>query len=215
MALTFYYGSGSPYAWKVWLALEHKAIPYEFKLLSFDKGDTRSSAFLAVNPRGKVPAILDDGFALWESAVILEYLEERYPQKPLLPSDVKARATARRIAVEADLYLAEAVTELFELTLFRQEKKPAAAAEIEDAHDHIMEELERLETQMAGPYLAGELSLADFTVFPHVRLLKRVEDRQPGKGISDSRLPAKLKTWVRRIEALPYYEKTVPPHWKK
>lgn len=215
MALTFYYGSGSPYAWKVWLALEHKAIPYEFKLLSFDKGDTRSPAFLAVNPRGKVPAILDDGFALWESAVILEYLEERYPQKPLLPSDAKARATARRIAVEADLYLAEAVTELFELTLFRREKKPAATAEIEDAHDHIMEELERLETQMAGPYLAGELSLADFTVFPHVRLLKRVEDRQPGKGISDSRLPAKIKTWVRRIEALPYYEKTVPPHWKK
>ena len=44
MSLTFYYGSGSPYAWKVWLVLEHKAIPYEFRLLSFDGGDTKTPA---------------------------------------------------------------------------------------------------------------------------------------------------------------------------
>src|SRR5215813_10838125 len=100
MALTFYYGSGSPYAWKVWLALEHKAIPYELKVLSFDKGDTKAPAFRAVNPRGKVPTIVDDGFALWESGVIMEYLEEKYPQKPLLPKDAKARATVRRLATE-------------------------------------------------------------------------------------------------------------------
>ena len=41
MALTFYYGSGSPFAWKVWLTLEHKQIPYEFRLLSFDRGDLK------------------------------------------------------------------------------------------------------------------------------------------------------------------------------
>ena len=64
MALTFYYGSGSPYAWKVWLVLEHKNIPYEFRLLSFDKEETKAPSFLAVNPRGQVPTIVDDGFAL-------------------------------------------------------------------------------------------------------------------------------------------------------
>ena len=42
MALTFYYGSGSPYAWKVWLALEHKGVPYEGKRLSFDNKDTKA-----------------------------------------------------------------------------------------------------------------------------------------------------------------------------
>src|SRR5262245_47841317 len=74
MALTFYYGSGSPFAWKVWLTLEHKAIPYDFKLLSFDRGDTKKPEYLAVNPRGQVPTIVDDGFALWESTAITEYL---------------------------------------------------------------------------------------------------------------------------------------------
>ena len=75
MALTLHYASGSPYAWRVWLAVEHKGIPYELKLLSFDKGDLATPTFRALNPRGRVPALEDDGFALYESAAIVEYLE--------------------------------------------------------------------------------------------------------------------------------------------
>lgn len=213
MALTFYCGSGSPYAWKVWLVLEHKQIPYEFRLLSFDRGDTKSPEFRAINPRGKVPTIVDDGFALWESAAIAEYLEERYPQNPLLPpGDARARATARRLAAEAESYLSPAVGELFDLTLFA--KEPAAPAAIAASHQRLLEELGRFESQLVGPHLVGPLSLADFTLFPHLRLLKRIDDRQPGKGIADDRLPPKLQAWKKRIESLPYYEKTIPPHWK-
>jgi glutathione S-transferase len=159
-----------------------------------------------------VPTIVEDGFALWESSAIAEYLEERYPQKPLLPSDAKARATARRMAAEADNYLAKAVGGLATVTLFR--KEPATPAEIAEAQTSILSELSRIEAQLAGPFMAGQLSLADFTAFPWVRLLRRIEDRQPGKGIANDRLPAKLKAWVKQIEALPYYEKTIPPHWK-
>ena len=92
MSLTFYYGSGSPFAWRVWLALEHKQIAYELKVLSFDRGDTRAPEFLAINPRGRVPTIVHDGFKLWESLAILEYLEESFPQKPLLARDPRTRA---------------------------------------------------------------------------------------------------------------------------
>ena len=67
---TFYYGSGSPYAWKVWLALEHKQLEYDLKLLSFDRGETRAPEFRALNPRGKVPTLVDDGLVLWESSAI-------------------------------------------------------------------------------------------------------------------------------------------------
>jgi len=48
MAITFYYGSGSPYAWRVHLALEHKALPYDRKILSFAAGDTRKPEFVAL-----------------------------------------------------------------------------------------------------------------------------------------------------------------------
>lgn len=212
MALTFYYGSGSPYAWKVWLALEHKGIPYEFRLLSFDAGDTKTPQFLALNPRGRVPTIVDDGYALWESSAIVEYLEERHPETPLLPGDAKMRAAARRIAAEADAYLSTAMGPLFELTLFR--KGEAEAGKIAEAQKKVLDELALFEKQAKGPYILGPLSLADFALFPHVRMLKRIDDRQPGNGIADSRLPSKLAAWKKQIEALPYYAKTIPPHWK-
>jgi glutathione S-transferase len=211
MALTFYYGSGSPFAWKVWLTLEHKGIPYEFRLLSFDRGDTRTPEFRAVNPRGRVPAIVDDGFALRESGAIVEYLEERYREKPLLPQEVKARATARRIALEADGDLGPAVGELTELAFGKEPADPAAIAK---AKQRVLDELAPLEAELAGPYLVGALSLADFAVFPRVRMLRRIEDRKPGSGIAEAALPPKLQAWTKRIQALPYYEKTIPPHWK-
>ena len=212
MALTFYYGSGSPYAWKVWLTLEHKGIPYELKVLSFDKGDTKAPAFRAINPRGKVPTIVDDGFALWESTAVAEYLDERYSQKPLMPADPKARATMRRIATEAQDYLAKVVEHLVDIALYsEQAPTPEAVAE---AKKGVMEELGRIEAQFAGPGVAGALSLADFTLFPWVRTLRRVNDRKPGLGITTEQLPPTLAGWVKMIESQPYYEKTTPPHWK-
>ena len=105
MALTFYYGSGSPYAWRVWLALEHKRIAYELKTVSFSAGDLAKPEYVALNPRSKVPAITDGDFSLYESAAILEYLEEQYSTgKVLFPGSVRQRATIRRLVREADEY---------------------------------------------------------------------------------------------------------------
>jgi glutathione S-transferase len=212
MALDFYYGSGSSYAWKVWLVLEHKQIPYDFKLLSFDKEETRAPAFLAINPRGKVPTIVHDGFALWESNAVLEYLEERFPEKPLLPKDIRARATVRRLMCEADNYLSTALNELFNATLFAPGGKHDAGR-IAAAQDEMVAELARWDALLAGDYLTGALSLADFAAFPQARLVQRVDERQPKNGIG-ARMPARVAAWIKRIEALPYYAKTTPPHWK-
>ena len=91
MAITLYYGSGSPYAWRVQLALEHKALPYERKMLSFADKDTRKPEFLALNPRHRVPTITDGDFTLYESNAIVEYLDDAYPAqgRPLFPGDAK------------------------------------------------------------------------------------------------------------------------------
>jgi glutathione S-transferase len=106
LALTLYYGSGSPYAWRVQLALEHKALPYELKVLSFSAGDTRKPEFLALNPRHQVPVLVDGDFSLYESNAIVEYIDEAHPGRgaPLFPGDAKARALIRRLILEVDNY---------------------------------------------------------------------------------------------------------------
>ena len=93
MALTLYYLSGSPYAWRVWLALEHKRMAYELKTLSYDAGDFKKPEFASLTPRHKVPVLVDDGFVLWESAAILEYLEEKQPEPRLFAAELRQRAT--------------------------------------------------------------------------------------------------------------------------
>jgi glutathione S-transferase len=213
MAITFYYGSGSPYAWKVWLALEHKGLAHEARRLTFDPDQTKTPEFLKINPRGRVPAIVDDGFALFESNAIVEYLEDRYPPTPLLPQDPRGRALARRLAAEADSYLGVIGGELLELTLYTKPEE-RDAARIAEAKTKVRAELARWEGYLTGEFFVGSLGLADFAVYPWMRLLVRAEERGEGLGFKRSELPPKLAAWLARIEALPYYEKTVPPHWR-
>ena len=94
MAITFYCGSGSPFAWKVWFVLEHKKLPYDLRVLSFQAGDLKKPEFLAVNPRGKVPALDVDGKILTENTAILTYLATTFPAKKLLPADPFEQARA-------------------------------------------------------------------------------------------------------------------------
>jgi len=98
MAVDLYTGHGSPYGWRVWLALELKKVAHEVKILSFQAGDTRKPEFVALNPRHTVPTIVDDGHVVWESLAILEYLDERWPEPPILPRDPFLRARARALA---------------------------------------------------------------------------------------------------------------------
>ena len=217
MALNFYCGSGSPFAWRVWLALEHKAIPYEFKLISFSAGETKTPAFLAMNPRHHVPVITDGDFILYESAVILEYLDEQYPSldpaHALLPQDVHQRALARRLAREVDVYLVPAMSKLALQYWFTPEAE-RNAKHIADGRETFAAEMEFFEKEIRGDWLAGPLSLADFTLYPSLALVLRMEAKQaPALNVA-AMLGPKLTAWRKRIEALPYFQKCVPPHWK-
>ncbi len=214
MTLTFYYGSGSPFGWKVWLALEHKGIEYQQQILSFDAGDLRKPEFLAINPRGKVPAIVDDGFALYESAAIVEYLEDRYREvgPSLWPLDVQQRARARRMAVEADAYLQPAVERIFEQTFFRGGREPDRAV-IDAAKADLVRELRLLGLCDSDFAVGSTPSAADFTIYPTLAQIRRVDQRFPGHEIADV-LDERTASYMDVIEELPYFARTVPPHWK-
>jgi glutathione S-transferase len=212
MALTFYYGSGSPYAWRVWYALEHKGIAYDMKTLSFDKEEHKRPDFLAINPRGKVPAIVDDGFALYESTAIVEYLEDKKPGEPrLFAADPRQRAIQRRMMREADQYVAPALTAF--APLFRPGAEQAPADKVAAAAATLQKELAMWERALTGDYLVGALSAADFTLYPQAALVQRILARNKS-AVPAGLLGPKLTAWAKRMEALPITKKTIPPHWK-
>jgi glutathione S-transferase len=214
MALTFYYGAGSPYAWRVWLALEHKALPYERKVLSFSDGDAGKPEFLALNPRGKVPVVVDGGLVLYESAAILEYLDDAYPEsgKRLFPGGAGDRALVRRMICEADSYVGPLVNRLFWLVLLTRQDawNPERIAR---TSDDLVAELARWPGQFGSDYLAGPVTAADFTLYPLVALALRCEKRKPDLGLR-GRLPARIDAWMQGVEMLPFFQRTWPPHWQ-
>jgi glutathione S-transferase len=212
VALTLYYGSGSPFAWRVWLALEHKSIAHELKLLSFSAGDTRKPEFAALNPRNKVPVISGDGFTLYESAAIVEYLEELKPQPSLFPGDARQRALVRRMVCEADHYVNTANSKLVGNVLFVKPEEWDRSA-ITAARDGLLKELAVWENSLGGDFVAGPLSAADFALYPMLAIAMRCEIKKPDLGLKAALLP-KVAAWMARVEALPYFQKTLPPHWK-
>jgi len=215
MSLLLYYGSGSPYAWRVQLALEHKALPYERKVLSFAAGDTRKPEFLALTPRHRVPVLVDGDFVLYESNAIVEYLDEAYPATGalLFPGDVRTRALVRRLIMEIDDYFDAAIDPL---TTQAFSKKPVERdpKQIADGRKAVVDELALFTKAMRGEFLAGPLSAADFTFYPFVAFLKRCELKLPDLD-ADGMLTPELAAWKARIERLPYFDKTVPPHWRQ
>jgi|LNFM01.2.fsa_nt_gb glutathione S-transferase len=215
MAITFYYGSGSPFAWKVWCVLEHKQLPYEWKRLQFTAAELKSEAFLGINPRGKVPTLVDEEVVVYESNAIAEYLEERYPERTILGSGNATRARNRRIAAEADHYLYPTQRELFVQTLFRPADKGRDRAAIDKAHEAILHELAHWERSLAGAeYFGGaEPSLADWAAFPILRGVVRVDEREPENGLGE-KAPPWMRSYIARMEALPIIQKTWPPHWR-
>jgi glutathione S-transferase len=219
MTIEIFWGCGSPYSWRVQLALEIKRIPYRSRQLSFAEDDLKSEAFLAINPRGRVPALKDGEFTLYESIAILSYLDALQPEPPLFGSDPAERGAIWRWIMECVYYL-EPHMETFAGTIFSGEL-PEKREEAIQSGRQVEQELDRLNAALAqADYLAGKaLSAADIAVYPVIQLLLIAARRDNAETVAgrlcraDVHFPA-LLSWCRRIEALPGFERTNPPHWR-
>ena len=184
-------------------------------MLSFAAGDTRKPEFVALNPRHRVPVIVDGDFVLYESNAIVEYLDEAYPGRgaPLFPGDARRRALIRRLIAEVDKYFDKAVDPVHRRDDL-QETGGARPAAARGQRERGQRGVRALREVALGDFLAGPLSAADFAFYPLVAFLDRCALKSPG---FDARalLPPVLAAWKMRMEALPYFEDTIPPHWKK
>lgn len=208
----FYWGSGSPFAWRVHLCLEEKGLAYESHLLSFSKGEHRTAEHVARHPHGKVPALEDGDLVLYESSAIVEYLEDRYPSPALVPFDPAGRARVRIEELECTTYGGAAMLALARLKFFVPPERRDEAAVAATADD-VGGQLRRLEARAAargGPFVMGtSLTRADLTWLPFIELAGRA-----GASLDPAATPW-LAAWRDRLRARPSYERTYPPHWRE
>jgi len=103
--LKLYIGNKNYSSWSMrsWVLLKQAGIPFEevkVRFDSFDAGSDFKRSILEISPVGKVPVLVDDGFAVWDTLAIAEYVAEKFPDRQLWPRDEKARARARSVCAE-------------------------------------------------------------------------------------------------------------------
>jgi glutathione S-transferase len=178
--ITLYDADRCPYCARVRIALAEKGVEYETVEVDLDD---RPAWIYEKNPLGRVPVFEEDTFVLPESAVINEYLEERYPEPPLWPADAAERALGRLLAFRFD-----------ELS-----KPYYALRRGEDgARERFDAELAKLNAVLAArPFLSGrEFGLADIAYVPWIL---RARDRM---GVDLRAFPA-LTDWLERVSTRP------------
>src|SRR3977135_2720226 len=105
MAIDVYWGSGSPYSWRVLLALEYKRLPYTSHVLQFSKQEHKSPQMLALNWRGKVPVLKDGDYVCFESLAVLYYLDLKYPEPPIFGRTPEEAGTIMRVICEYQAHI--------------------------------------------------------------------------------------------------------------
>lgn len=157
----------STYSRKVRIALTEKGIPFERVLVDLGKGEHKKPEYLAMNPNGKVPTLVDDGFVIFESTAICEYLEDKFPTPSFLPGDPQARARARMWNQYGDTQVAPAFFKVFSELIF---KKPGEGdmAKVEEGRKLIAAQIAILDKKLEGnDFLAGKhFTLGDIAMMP-------------------------------------------------
>jgi len=199
--LKLHYHPFSTFSRRVRIALLEKGIPAELVEVDMAAGAHRGPAYRALNPYGRVPTLEEDGFVLYESTAILDYLEATHPTPPLVPPDARGRALVAMHTKLCDLQLARQSGAIIFPKRFlpreRWDEKAMAAAKQE-----IEKHLAILETQLQGKeYLVAErYTLAEVCYTPFVEFFPLMEITPP---------PA-VAAWSARIQERPSARETKP-----
>ncbi len=195
----------SPNSWKVLATAHQIGMPLELVIVDLTKGEQRKPEYLELNPTGRTPTLVDDGFALWESSAIMRYLADKR-ETPLFPKDARTRADiARWDSWHGQHWSRGAVPFLFENLVKKvmgigepDEKVLAQAAQTFHQEAAVLDRhLGRHE------WLVDDaMTLADFIVVAPLAYAEQA--RIPLENYSN------IKRWLARLMALPAWQETTP-----
>lgn len=201
----------SPFGWKVRLVLEEKHVPYR---LAIPDNKAEDPAFFKLNPFRLTPVLeLDNGATIYESTVINEYLEDAFPDPPMLPKDPYERARIRMIEDATDQYMYAAMRDFrmaqFDYAppfLIRKKADEVDHKLLESSRIKLHEHLARLESELAGrTFFGGAMfSLADAALAPPLTASLKLTAVLP-----DKRYPL-IAAWSARVVERSSYAASAP-----
>jgi glutathione S-transferase len=203
--MILYSGPLSLFSRKVEIALREKGLPFDRQMVAFSQESGYSPKHpdvLAVNPKGQVPVLVDGELSLYDSTIILEYLEDAYPHPPLYPAPPQLRARCRQLELFADEVMLPSLRALMHRTgprpadpkVWIEWEAGATAAESVLSH-HLRDLNQKLEE---NEYLCGALSVADIAIFMAVLWIPRLG----GSLVAGHRA---LSEWYARLSRRPAF----------
>jgi glutathione S-transferase len=179
------------------IALLEKGLEFERVNVDLAKKEHKTPEYLKIHPFGQVPALDDEGFIVYDSTIINEYLEDEYPYPSLLPSDSEGRARARLMEDLRDSHFNPLCVQIM-----RELRKPEGERDlstIEHAKVEIEKCFERMEKTLEGKeYLAGPFSLADIAFMPNIEMMERIHIEVDPKYKN-------TLAWIARLKARPSF----------
>lgn len=195
----------SPNTWKVRALASHIGAPLELELVDLTKGQQRSEAYLALNPCGRTPLLVDGDFKLWESNAIMQYLGAK-TRTPLWPEDARTRADIARWQSWQLAHWNQGVVPLAQENVVKQILKigPPDPAVIAKATETFHKEASVLDRHLAQHefLVGGRLTLADFAVAAPLFLAERAKMPLEQYG--------SVRRWFGEQAALPAWQETAP-----
>ena len=183
---------------KVRIALIEKGLEFERVNIDLSKREQKNPEYLKIHPFGQVPALDDEGFVIYDSTVINEYLEDEYPYPSLMPEDSEGRARARLLEDFRDTHFNPYCVQIMYET--RKPDTERDVARIENAKTQISACFDRIERELQGKeYLAGSFSLADIAFMANFDILDRLAIPV------DANKHKNAVAWIARLKSRPSY----------
>jgi glutathione S-transferase len=199
--MKLYNANLSNFASKCRLAIYEKQAPVE--IVAIPGGDLKSPEYLKIYPLGKTPSLEVNGQMIGESEVINEYLEEKFPERPLLPKDPEGRARSRGISRLHDLYLEPPLRALFPQVSAKEKDQKLIAEKLQE----IATRLDQLEALLSsGPYALGaQFTFADCSLVPTCFFLNLMGPMLGAPPFTEGR--PKIAAWWAKVQERPTVQK--------
>ena len=194
----------SSYVQKTKIALREKGIEFEVKSPDMADGRFGGNEFLEANPRAELPALIDSDVRVFDSTIILEYIEDKWSNPPLLPSHPAERARVRMIEEVMDTYYEPFNWGLAEINIFGRAKGELAEQITNNAKEQFTKCYQWLEKQLGDRewFNGDRFGWGDLSVAPHMNLSIAVHKLAPE---TDS----PLANWFKRVNSRPSVAQTL------